>query len=192
MNIGVDMDQVLADFSAAFDMFHDTEYGTDLVSNPRPEFYIRNIFNITEEEEIKRVRKFYDSKYFIEMKPFPDSIRNVKKLAKNNNLYLITSRPYFVKSETEDWLNRYYPSCFKEIILTNHYFGGKQKKSEVCLAHNISFMIEDMAHYANDCAENGIKTYLLKRPWNIREKIHSNVIRVKDWDEISSLLKTLN
>lgn len=186
--IGIDLDQVLADFSAAFDSFHDIHYGTDFRANPPSDFYLRDIIDITEEEELERVRKFYDTHFFIEMKPFPDAVDVIKKLSQKYKLYVITSRPEFVEKETRDWITKYFPDCFTDIILTNHYFGGTTKKSEVCLAKKIDYMVEDMAHYANDCAEAGIPTFLITRPWNMHEKLVSNVTRVDNWADI---VKTL-
>lgn len=184
-NIGVDLDQVLADFSAAFDAYHDKHYGSNLLLEPAKEFYLRNIFDISEEEELRRVKEFYDTKYFLAIKPFSDSIDIIEALSKKHNLYIITSRPSSITKETSDWIKKYYKGFFKEIILTNHYFGGTKKKSEVCIEKNITWMIEDMANYANDCAEAGVKVILIERPWNIKEKVHKNVKRVKDWFDIS-------
>ena len=38
--------------------------------------------------------------------------------------------------------------------------------------------------YALELAENGIKTYILEKPWNRdREEEHENLIRIKEWEE---------
>ncbi len=186
--IGIDLDQVLADFTSAFDEFHDTSYGTDFRNNPPTEFYLRNSIDVSEEEELRRVKEFYSTDYFLKMRPLPKSVEAIKILAQDNELYLITSRPEFVKKETCDWINKYFPSCFKDIILTNHYFGGTKKKSAVCLEKQIDYMVEDMAHYANDCAEAGISTFLITKNWNKSEKLAKNVTRVDDWAEIIKII----
>lgn len=186
--IGIDLDQVLADFSAAFDEFHDTHYGTDFRTNPPSDFYLSKILDISEEEELDRVRKFYDTHFFLEMKPFPDAVSAIEELSQRYQLFVITSRPEFVEKETKAWIAKYFPDCFTDIILTNHYFGGTKKKSAVCLENKIDYMVEDMAHYANDCAEAGVPTFLITRLWNINEKLASNVTRVDNWADIVKVL----
>lgn len=47
-------------------------------------------------------------------------------------------------------------------------------------------MVEDNMDYAFELAQNGIKTFLLEKPWNKgRKEEHKNLIRVKNWNEIS-------
>ncbi len=53
----------------------------------------------------------------------------------------------------------------------------------------IKIMIEDNPEYALDCAKNGIKTFLLDKPWNKNYSQHENLIKVKSWEEI---VKSLN
>ena len=45
-------------------------------------------------------------------------------------------------------------------------------------------MIEDNMDYALELAENWIKTYLLKKPWNShRTEEHQNLVRINHWNE---------
>ena len=186
--IGIDLDQVLADFSEAFDTFHDEKYGTDFLKNPSDAFYLRDILNITEEEELRRVKEFYESDYFPRIKAFPDTHDNIHNLAKKYKLYLITSRPEFVEKETREWIERHYPGCFTDVILTNHYFGGTKKKSVVCLENKVDYMVEDMLHYAEDCASAGIPTFLITRPWNVNKVLKPGITRINGWDDIVEVL----
>ena len=45
-------------------------------------------------------------------------------------------------------------------------------------------LIEDAAEHANDCAEKGIKVILINRPWNLNERVHPNVKRAENWEEV--------
>ncbi len=50
-------------------------------------------------------------------------------------------------------------------------------------------MIEDTKEHSELCAKDGIKTFLLDKPWNQHCVEHENIIRVKDWNEILERLK---
>lgn len=178
------MDEVIANHTESFNEFHDEKYGTNLKEMDITDFYLRNLIEITPQEELKRVTEYYSTKYFKNTKPVAGAVEAVKELAKNNNLYLITSRPDFVEKATKEWINKYFPNCFKEVVLANHFFGGNKKKSEVCVEKKIDYMIEDIADYANDCATVCKKSFLIKRPWNVDRKILDNVVRVENWEEI--------
>ena len=45
-------------------------------------------------------------------------------------------------------------------------------------------MVEDNADYALDCAKNGVRTFLLAKPWNQEYEAHKNITKVKNWEEI--------
>jgi uncharacterized HAD superfamily protein len=50
-------------------------------------------------------------------------------------------------------------------------------------------MIEDNPEYANEIASCGTKTFLIEKPWNKNSKLHHNVIRVKNLQEVLNFLK---
>lgn len=120
------------------------------------------------------------------MKPINGAVEAVKELAKKHELYLITSRPDFIAKDSKDWLERYFPGCFKEFVILNHHFGGSKakKKSEACAEKKIEVMIDDLADYANDCSAVCSHVLLLEKPWNKGKSIESNVTRVKGWKQI--------
>jgi hypothetical protein len=54
-------------------------------------------------------------------------------------------------------------------------------------------MVEDHLDHCLDLAENGVKTFLLERPWNRdRTETHPLITRVKSWEEIPHYLKNDN
>jgi uncharacterized HAD superfamily protein len=187
------MDEVLADHTGSFNAFHDKKYGTNLVEMDINEFYLNKLIGITLEEELRRIEEFYTTDDFLNMKTVAGAVEGVKELAKAHELYVITSRPDFVEKQSRDWLDRYFPGRFKEFIILNHHFGGKdvQKKSDICRERKIDLMIDDLADYANDCAEVCKKVLLMERPWNEGKEIAPNVVRVKDWKEILNLLSQI-
>jgi len=47
-------------------------------------------------------------------------------------------------------------------------------------------MVEDDLHYAYELADNGIKVYLLAKPWNqqYQNGMHSEITKVNAWKDI--------
>lgn len=47
-------------------------------------------------------------------------------------------------------------------------------------------MVEDDLHYAQELADNGIKVYLLAKPWNVqyRNGMHPNIIKIHERKEV--------
>lgn len=52
MRIGIDMDEVLADHTGSFNVYHDNKYGTDLQNMVISEFHLRDLIGITAEQEM--------------------------------------------------------------------------------------------------------------------------------------------
>ncbi len=89
-----------------------------------------------------------------------------------------------LKKYTEKWLEKHFANLVDEIVYTDHFTDKHRNKWEVCRELWISHMIEDNMDYAIDLAENGIKTFLLEKPWNShREEDHENLIKIKHWDD---------
>lgn len=124
----------------------------------------------------------------LEIKPVEWSIEKIKELENLwHELFIVTARnsDYFTDYSIE-WAKRYYKNAFRNILFSNQHNGAKYKpKPEICLENGIEIMIEDNLDYALELAKNGIKTFLLEKPWNIhRTENHDNIIKVKTWKDI--------
>ena len=82
------------------------------------------------------------------------------------------------------WLEKYFNNLIDEIIFTDHFTDKHRHKWEVCREIWVEYMIEDNMDYALELAENWIKTYLLKKPWNLdRTEEHKNLVKINHWNE---------
>ena len=73
---------------------------------------------------------------------------------------------------------------FKLIYSSNHYSGMEGvTKAEICSNEGIDFMIEDSPEYASQIANEGIRVFLLNKPWN-EGLDHEKVIRADNWKEV--------
>lgn len=191
MLIGVDLDDVLADTFSNLIAFHNDNYGPYLTKDKFSSWQLSNVFNITEEEAIKRVLEFDDSCYFEGIKPVDGAVDAVNMLKQSNKLIVITSRLDNLLEKTEKWLEKYFSNTFSKVYHTYHSWMGaanKKKKVEICLDLKVDYFIEDSLDYARECAEKGVKVLLYDNPWNQCKELPENIIRVQNWKEIVSII----
>lgn len=193
MNIGVDMDSVIAEIIVPIDLFHNRKYKTNLSYNDHSVYDLRSIWQCNDEQVYERIFEFYHSPEFTKVKPIDGSQEAVKKLAKLHNLHLITSRPHDIEQKTKQWLNAFFPHQFVSVTHTNQVSKNKKemsvKKSVIAKQLKIELMIDDHLTYALDCANNEINTLLFEAPWN-KTYIpqHKFLTKVAGWSEILNRL----
>lgn len=189
MNIGIDVDEVLAELLEAFLEYHNRKYNTNTQKKDMFSDSFLEVFGGTKEENQQKVLDFFKSEHFQNIKPVKRALEIIKLLAKEHQLCIITARPYIIRQETEQWLLRHFSNSFHCINFTNqwHGIGEKQLKSYIGKKHKIDVMIDDSLYHALDCASQGIYVLLADfgYPWNKTEKLPENIKRVHSWDEIA-------
>lgn len=193
--IGVDLDDTLVDFTGAFILYHNEIYKTNLRREQFTSLSFNRVLGVTPKEANKRVNDFYGTEYFRKIQPILGSVEAVKTLAQEDDLYIITSRPEFLRKETSQLQEQYFQTIFLEIFYSyNHYAKhgdiGKSKP-EICLRLGISKLIDDSLEYAKQCAERGIEVILFgdNNFWNQDRQLPPNVLRAKNWKEALEKLK---
>ncbi len=101
-------------------------------------------------------------------------------------IYVVTARHHLLRWITLLRLWRKYGSIFEGVKFADFFTKWATKKSVICKRLWANIMIEDNLENAIDCANIGIKVYLLDKPWNQNydKKIHKWIIKVKNWNEI--------
>ena len=193
--IGVDKDDVLVDFNTRLAEYHNTHYGSNYRIEDLTSYYLHETWQCTQEVALERVVSFYNSVHFDDLEPVPDAKEVLRRLKKKANLLVITARPDYTSQVTTRSLEKYYPGLFDGVIFTGTFTGDgpKKTKADVCEELGVDVMIDD--HYDNltGCADRGIKSILLRRPWN---KKHSDeevgaqgIIPVHSWLEVPKHIK---
>ncbi|MCD6398944.1 MAG: hypothetical protein J7L08_03405 [Candidatus Aenigmarchaeota archaeon] len=195
MLIGIDMDDVLGDFVGGLVEYHNETYGTSFKKDDFSSFDFWKVWGGDKESAVKKVCDFYETPYFKNLKPIEGSIEAVDELSKHHELMIITSRPEYIKKETLEWVERYFPDKFKEVYFAkNSYMNpttGKEKL-ELCLEKNVDVLVEDALQHIYKYTHNGrTKVFLYDSPWNRNKTLPSNVKRVKSWNEIVKLIKIM-
>lgn len=191
MLIALDLDEVLADFSTALIKFHNDTYSTSLTRDKIFTYSFWKVWGGTRGEAIQKVRKFYFTKYFKDMKPVPGSVYGVGEIIERHELVIITSRPNDFIEETSRWIEKYFPSRFNDIYFAYNQWireKGNESKLEICLNLGVDVLIEDSLEYAKECAKEGIEVLLLDCPWNQTKKLPKRIKRVYNWREISDTI----
>jgi len=189
MIVGVDLDEVLANFVPCLLNFHNKKYGTDLTREQVHTYDLWKVWGGTIEEAIRKVREFYQSDEFRQILPVNGSQEGIDVLREKNELVVITSRPHDIKEETRAWLDQYFPGKFLQVYHTNDWApagSGKRKTEKPDICHNLGagIFIEDNIEYAIACAEKGVRAFLLDCPWNQADSLPERVTRVKSWREL--------
>lgn len=189
MNIGVDIDEVLAELMDSYFQYHNQKYNTNIQKKDMFSYSFSDVFGGTEEENRLKVLDFFKSEQFQNIKLVNGALDTIKQLAQKHQLCIITARPHVIRQETEQWLLQHFPDCFQSINLTNqwHGVGEKQLKSQIGKKQKIDLMIDDSLSHAMDCASQGIYVLLVDfgYPWNrVSKELPENIKRVHSWKEI--------
>ncbi|HIG51862.1 TPA: hypothetical protein EYQ19_00300 [Candidatus Pacearchaeota archaeon] len=186
MRIGIDLDEILAEWMNSFIDFHNINYGTNL---ERKDFYTFDLWkplDIKRGEERERINNFSKSDFYRNISPVEGSIEGIDNL-QNNELFIVTGRKNKNKSATLDWIDKYFPNKFEDVLFSDYCSikNNIDKKAEICSNLGIGFMIEDNGEWAHKCASSGIRTFLLDKEWN-RGYSHPFLKRNYSWKEVVS------
>lgn len=191
MTIGVDLDEVLADFLSAVIKYHNAVYGTTLT---RQQFHSYNFWEVwggTKDQAIQKVYDFYRTPFARQIKTIAGAPAGVAALKNNHDLVIITSRQQAMATATYDWLNEHFYDCFKGVHFTNQFAqtGPAISKAQLCDRLNVDALIEDVAQYARDCLTPQRQILLLNSPWNKNARLPKDIIRVNSWAEVVNYLQ---
>lgn len=112
-------------------------------------------------------------------------LSKLKKQGKD--LHVVTARPRLVADYTRRYIQKHFPDIFTDIHFAEHLTEYHRDKSEVCKEIGATLLVDDSMDYVLDCAQNGIETILLQRPWNKnRTETHTNIHRATGWQDFFS------
>ncbi len=182
MKIGFDMDEVLANFQSGFIEFFNSTLGRKATFEDIFDYSYCKVFNITPEEADRLVAEFYATEEFMNILPPENALDVLSQLRDKHTLYVVTSRPEYIKDKTITWLDANFPKLFADIILTGQSFGGntsKITKGDICKQYGISLFVEDAPVYATQIVRtSNSKVLLLDKPWNRQQQCDDKLVRI--------------
>ncbi len=97
-------------------------------------------------------------------------------------LNVVTARRDYLKDRTYEWLDKNLPYLISDVYFTNSFWDDHIKKSEIIKKIWARCMFEDNFDYAYDIASVWVKTFLLKKPWNVHQDEDTWFIeRINNW-----------
>ena len=182
MKIGIDIDEVVVECAKHFLTIHKDKTGVDFACDSLFSYNLWEPVNITKEEALKYFEEFGERGVYTNPVLISFAREAIDALFVGNKIIFITSRPEKVRKETEALLTKIFKGRDFGVFYSGDFHkGGNKLKSEICLENNCSFLLEDQASIAEDCAKKGIKVILFDKPWNQKGGSHKNIYRVSDW-----------
>ena len=197
MKIALDIDGVLADIMPVLNVFYNRTHGTNYKVEDYQHHDLEKTWGGTKEEAIKVVEEFYQSPSFLNIGPISGSPKAIHDLSGKHFLFSVTSRPKSIEPKTLTFLQKNFQEKIKKVFHTGQYIhsAGSINKFDICASEKAELLVEDCLETAIDCANRGLKTFLLVAPHNqlnenySEEELPNNLVRVKDWREIVERLK---
>jgi uncharacterized HAD superfamily protein len=184
MKIGIDIDEVVVEFVRGYIKIL-ARKGIAAEYEKTHSYNFWESYPITRDEAIKFADELFESEYFDTLELVSGAKEAINKLEKNNELFFITSRPNYIKIKTQKFIEEHFPNSNISLIFSGDFHKSNGKtKAEICKDLGIKILIEDNKKYALECANNGIKTFLINKPWNKNPGFHENLIKVNSWPEI--------
>lgn len=189
MVVGVDIDEVLGDFTGAFVRYHNRTFGTSLTKKHFHTYNYSQVLGCTEEEATEKILDFQRCYEFKNLSLIPGSQSAIDILSKDHRLVVVTSRQEECRSTTCEWLERHFPGKFHKVHFGhNHYESGNTKlrktKLEICRSEGVDFMVEDSLDYALSFPEDGARVLLFDRYWNRNGDLPVHIKRVRSWSDV--------
>ncbi|HEX7724224.1 MAG TPA: hypothetical protein VF438_00595 [Candidatus Paceibacterota bacterium] len=186
MIIGVDLDDVLLDFFGTFCGYVNKTRGTNYTRDSQWNFSIEKSWGWNKEDAHQAILDFYHSDDHKSAAPVAGAVEALRTLSEQNVIHLVTSKPEFLKEETERWIDVYFPGMISSIHFMNHYHGNgkKRSKADTCKELGVQIFVDDSAEQARNVSGVGIPVFMPDAPWNRQEEVGPLVTRVNSWEEI--------
>jgi 5'(3')-deoxyribonucleotidase len=191
MKIGLDCDDVLADFAGHLVRKYNQLYGTNYsVSEitPDPKRWIE-LFGQEESRKVWDI--IWTPGFNISLPLVEGSASGVEELVRDEHeLFVVTYRREFNHELTWKYLNDNFGQVFDELFCLVRRGGGHiYTKGQLCKMKGIDVMVEDLSENVVELVDRGIMTLVLDRSWNCDIAEGPLVKRVHSWPEIVDYVK---
>lgn len=187
--IAIDIDDVIAANALGFVEYSNKKYGTHLTTDDYQEHW-GEMWKTEHEETERRATEYHQSGHIATYGMIEGASDALKQLKKRFKLIVITTRRNSINKLTKEWIDRYYPNIFDDIIFSG-FFDSPTKESinmtkgDLAKGVGADYLIDDQLKHVRSAAEIGIKGLLFgEYLWNKTDLLPENVVRVKSWNEI--------
>lgn len=182
--IAVDCDDVLLETTPFLVKEYNHKFGTKVIlghahMTSNPEWG-------TDDNDLilDRLSEIQNSKEYGEIKPIAEAVGAIQRLAKDNELHLITARSGSVEVATMVMLDKYFTGCFTSV----EHVGRVRSKGEVCRQIKADVLIDDSISHLLSALEygmpNGGALNFGNYIWNQLDSPIEGVVECYDWDAV--------
>jgi len=192
MKIGIDIDDVICNTIPNIVTFYNRKYNKNI------KFEEIHSFNLWEsgigknKEEIIKIVNEFDSEIGLDkVELLPNVKQAIIGLISQADIFFITSRSNKFQNKTEVYFKENFPNLDFRVVYANdfHDHNGSKKKSEICRELGIDIFIDDNKDYVLDCSKEGIRCFLINKPWNQDFKQNLEITRVNSLKEAVEIIK---
>jgi uncharacterized HAD superfamily protein len=181
MNIGVDIDGVIADADPVFRQYIHELFGKYLPREKIISYYYEKVFDLTD-KQIENLWAIVTERDAWSRFPLvPEARETIEIISKSCGIFLITARPLDTKESTRAWLNQN-GIKYSSLIFSKEYKGKHDslRANNLCLDYHI----EDKLENAIEMAENSVKVLLFDYPWNQADVLPRGIKRISGWSDV--------
>jgi hypothetical protein len=135
----------------------------------------------------------YGAKGFPGLEPMEGSQEAMVRI-KQSGIYdpfVLTAREFRLKDVTEEWIAKYFPGVFSEIVISgNHYINEDfRTKEEILLERGARWIVDDSLRHALRAARSGVSSILFGgHPWHYDVEKHPLMHIARNWREVTEIL----
>ncbi|MCX5750115.1 MAG: hypothetical protein NT099_00325 [Candidatus Saganbacteria bacterium] len=175
MRIGIDIDNVIADTYKDLNPYVTRYFGKETTSE--------------QAIELMRDNKWLQLHYWFKawryglpttLSLIDGAVDTIRDWHNNHEIIMITSRLPIFKRQTRKWLEKH--------GIPYHELHHAKEKTKHTKAEGCEVFIEDNLEECEILADFCKQIFLFDHPWNRKEIIRPNIIRVKSWQEIRNNL----
>jgi uncharacterized HAD superfamily protein len=181
MNLGFDIDGVIADFATVLIGIIKEKHN---IVFTKEEIYchgINLVLGLTKKETENLIAEAFSHNIEIVngSKPILEKLQ-----AEGHKIYLLTARSKPMRKMTEKWLMKN-GICYTQLI---HLDSGEKNQTKL----NLDVIVEDCLQEALEWSPKVKNIIVYDQPWNQTRNIKKIIKRVKNWDEIYQEIQKVN
>lgn len=189
--IGVDVDQVCFNVVTPFLDFHNGIHGTSFTIGDVHSYNLAEVLGVSA-ESLGEEFDVFDAENLMGLPVIEGAREALEELAREHEIYAVTSRPLTTRDVTIASLSATFPGCFSAAYFTGQSFDlidrHSETKGSLCKKFGLRGMVEDSLEHAREIriTSPGTPVYLFGRyRWNeTNGELPGGVVRTYTWEDV--------